>query len=177
VVKQLVLSTAVLCAVAAAAAAQAKDSDSGVKWSANAGVAVPVGDLANSSKMGFGIGAGAEWKLNAAWGVRADLGYTTFTGKSIDFFGTSIPLPSLNMLGLGVNFVHRDESRLSYSVGASYYNVGCSGCSNDSKPAVQVGLGWALDDARKWVLEGGVTNIFASGSNATWIPLGVRLNF
>jgi len=169
---RLIAGLVMLAAVSGSVSAQAASS-SDMKWSVSGGVSQPVGDFSNSAKTGFGAGLSAEWKLNADWGLRGDLSYYTFGGKKIATF----TLPSQSLIGLAGNFVHHDDTKLYYSAGANFSSYSCSGCTSSTKPGVQAGLGYIIDDAKMWSIEGGIGVVFMSGSNLMHIPIGVRYSF
>lgn len=174
---QMIAAVSMLVLAAGQVVAQAKPGGDGPRWSAMGSVGVPVGDLANTSKLGFSAEVGAEWNLSSGWGIRPNLGYNTFAGKTFSTAFGNFPLPAINILAVGVDFVHRTDSKLYVSVGAGYYNLGCSGCESEWKPAARAAIGWALDSEKRFSLEGGITNLFTSGSNATWVPVGIRVAF
>lgn len=155
-----------LAAVSGSVSAQAA-SGSDMKWSIAGGVAQPVGDFSNGAKLGFGAGLSADWHMNSNWAIRGTLDYYTFSPK----FGSG----NLNIYSLSGNLMHHDASKLTYSVGVGYAKPSCSGC--DGKPSVNGMIGWALDDAKSWAVEGGLNVVFTSGSNTMWVPIGVRYSF
>lgn len=165
---RLIAGLVMLAAVSGSAMAQAKMADGNLHWSIAGGIAQPVGDWSKVAKLGFGAGVSADWHMNSDWAIRGTVDYTTFSSK---FAGGG----NSNIYGLSVNFLHHDATKLTYSVGVGYAKPSCSGC--DGKPSANGMLGWALDDAKMWSIEGGINVVFTSGSNTMWVPIGVRYAF
>lgn len=174
---RLISAFALLAAVSTSASAQANAGGDGARWSAMGGLAPFVYHQSTVSKMGSFAEAGVEWKLISAWGIRPNVGYITFPGKT--FVNKPQPpstWPRVNILALGVDLVHRDESKLYFSVGAGYYKVSCE-YACQWKPAARVAVGWTIDRKKRISVEAGITNVFVGGPNPTWAPVGIRVAF
>ena len=75
-----------LTAVAAVPSLGAQTASSPVTVTVAAGVAIPMGDLADGAKTGFTAGAGAEFGASTLpFGLRAELLYTRFGEKTASF--------------------------------------------------------------------------------------------
>ena len=98
--KRVILSMAILAMVTLSAKAQKESSGMvGLKFSIGLEGALPTGDLKTSSNFGIGGSAQVEYKAAESFGLTGNVGYLTFSGKTIDVgSGVNYKVPSLNLI-------------------------------------------------------------------------------
>jgi hypothetical protein len=118
-IKFLFLSVAVLLATNSFGQ---EETGTGPNLSIGAEVALPVGDLGDSHKLGLGGSLKAAFPVATDAFVTVSGGYISFSGKSVAFGGQSIKVPALNAIPLKAGFQYRFpggfylEPQLGYTI-------------------------------------------------------------
>lgn len=141
------------------------------------GVALPVGDLGNSSKFGYGLGG--RWESNkgpSGWAFRGDVNWDTFSGKD----GTGID--KLAYLSVGANLVHRSNNSPWYQYGGlgwyrSETELNSGADAEDNNLGAQLGFGTKLSSDGRIFAEAGLSTAFTTGGNSVWFPIRVGFRF
>jgi opacity protein-like surface antigen len=179
--RKVSLAVAGLALLATAPVAAQEMDEGGFKFGVNAGATLPMGDLGDAVKTGWGGGVTLMMRgpgSKVGWGIDAQFHRLAFE----DVLGVD-PNATLNAYGA--------MARLEFTAGNALYLLGGAGrfrqevTSDDDGPdlgdtnntdfAVQGGLGFNFGPGL--YLEGKFVNIFTEGSNTQMIPLTVGIRF
>lgn len=107
--------TLTLAAVALAGGLMAQDN----LLSAGLELAVPVGDLADVTTLGYGASVGFEVPVNDNLGVMAQVGYLMFSGKDYDLGIVTVEGPNWSMIPaqVGAKYYFTDAQEGLYAFG------------------------------------------------------------
>lgn len=171
-----VATVATLATVPATAHAQG-----GFKFGVNAGASLPMGDLGDAVKTGWGGGVQLMMRAPEArigWGIEAQ--FNRFAYK--DILGID-PQATLNSYGA--------MARLEFAAGNAIYLIGGAGMfrnevtadddapdfeeTNNTDFAVQGGVGFNFGPGL--FLEGKFVNVFTEGNSMQFVPITVGIRF
>lgn len=107
-----------VAALAVASFSVNAQSDSKIKFSLGAEVALPVGDLADVSSVGFGGSVQGDYNLDEQLALTLNAGYLNFTGKKIG--GIKLDNSSMIPVLAGIKYTFNGNVYASAQLGASF---------------------------------------------------------
>jgi hypothetical protein len=165
-----------LCVSAAAIIPHEASSQTPVRFSGAAALALPVGDLGDNADAGFQLALRGEGKLPSPnWSLRGDLTW--------DYFGGKPGVDNYSYLGLAGNLVYRANASRVYEFGGlgiygSHAAFGGTLASDETNLGVQAGLGVDFNQSPHTpFIEFGLTGVFTSGNNSVWFPVRIGVRF
>lgn len=164
------------CALAVATLApRGAHAQTPIRFSGAASLGLPIGDLGNSTDLGYSLTLRGEARLWAPeWRFRGDVSWDRFPGRGV--------VNAYSYLGFAGNMVHRTVGDRLYEFGGLGLYGGTTSFTNqlnqsETNLGLQMGVGVDLSAGpRTPFVEFGLTNVFTSGSNTLWFPVrfGVR---
>jgi hypothetical protein len=169
------IGAAAIVGLAALLTPAASSAQAGI--SITGGLGLPVGDLGNSSSLGYGLGG--RWESNkgpSGWAFRGDVNWESFSGKD----GTAID--KLAYLSVGANLVHRSNNSPWYQYGGlgwyrSETELNNGADAEDNNLGAQLGFGTKLSADGRIFAEAGLSTAFTTGGNSVWFPIRVGFRF
>ena len=180
--KKFVAGAAVFAAMfATSPSAQAQDS-SGPRFGVSGGLTLPIGNLGNGYGSGFNIQAHASAKPGSfPFGVRADAGLWTNSGKTVSVGGISGSNPSFTLFTVNGNVIYnfegaKDATFVPYVIGGAGIYTGNR--SFGTKLGLNAGGGTTFKLAGfDAFTEARFHNIFGDGGSARLIPISFGIMF
>jgi hypothetical protein len=123
--KRIIVSIAMLTIAFSATAQSDKSSDSPIKFNAGVEVGLPIGDFSDISSIGIGTSAQGEYAASEKLGITLNVGYLTFSGKSVDLgILGSVKLPSTSIVPIlaGVKIYFSEKVYGHAQAGISIFN-------------------------------------------------------
>jgi Outer membrane protein beta-barrel domain len=179
--KKVLLSAALIVAVAFGANAQKGEDDAKLKFSAGLEAALPLGDFGKSSS--FGIGASAQANYNVAENIDVTLnaGYISFAGKdqTFDLFPGLIPPTTVKGVSVGyipvlagISYNFTESLYGSAQLGLTFASVGGT---SSSVFTYAPGIGYKITENIDALLK--YTGYNQTGASASTIGLRVAYTF
>jgi hypothetical protein len=170
------LSLIGLTAVAIVSTAAQGRAQVPLHFSLAAGLSNPIGDLGAVTNAGYNISLRGESGTTSVWGWRGDISWDRFGGKGVT--------DEYSYLGFAGNIVYRASGQLYEFGGFGIYNQhvaldGPGAPGDDATLGLQFGVGYnfARSAGTSTFIELGLTNVFATRGNETWIPLRLGVRF
>jgi hypothetical protein len=168
-------SIAIIALAGVVSAAAPAGAQPPLHFSLAAGLSEPIGDLGSSSNLGFNLDLRGESGTTRVWGWRGDISWDRFGGKGA--------ADSYSYLGFAGNILYRASGQLYEFGGFGIYDEHIAyerpQVSVDAASlGLQFGVGYnfARSTGTNTFVEIGLTNVFATRGNETWVPVrfGVR---
>lgn len=182
-----------LAAALAARPAKAQWMMGQLRFSASAGVNVPISDLDTYAHTGFGVSVRTESPLGGpTWSLRSGVSYDRFGGKSaytVDHFEYLTFASDLvhhtnprtyQFMGVGIYQSKTVLSRVNASLPAenpvSFLDIGRR-VQTESDFGFQGGVGLNFGQITKTFLEIGIVDVLTTGRSSVWFPLRYGIRF